>query len=161
MSRGADEARTAIQRVAREAYTRAFDAGAAFARSHTPVVRATDLVETMQAALSYIVAAEHLQEMAAEAVKSARAVLAQTMMDTGCPQVQSANQLCYLSRKPSFLSVSDETMIPRQYYVQPPPSLDRKAIMAALKAGELVPGCSMATPNDQTLNIRSRHKDAA
>lgn len=45
---------------------------------------------------------------------------------------------------PPRVEISDEAAIPAVFKVQPPPTADKKAIGAALKSGEPVPGCSLS-----------------
>lgn len=158
---GSDEARDAIRKLARAIYGPVYTAGTAYAKAHQALVAETDLVATMGYAIDLVLAAEHLQEMAAEAEKSARTILAHTMNDTGCPQIQTKAHTAYLSRKPAFVSISDESAIPERFFVQPPPSLDKRALAAALKGGEKIDGASLATPNEPQLNIRQRKDIAA
>lgn len=150
----ADEARDALHRAARMSSTPVHTAGVAYAKARQEIVAATDLVEVMGRAVDLIVAAEQLARIAAEAEKEMRAILAQTMNDTGCPQVASAGQLAYVSRKPVWVSVDQTDLVPSEYMHQPAPSPDKKAIKAAIEAGEDVPGCSLVRPNEVTLAIR-------
>jgi hypothetical protein len=61
-----------------------------------------------------------------------------------------------LSRRavPASALVLDETAVPSQYWKPADPTLDKKAVLAALKAGTEVPGC-MLSNGGETLSIRS------
>jgi hypothetical protein len=45
---------------------------------------------------------------------------------------------------PPRVEITDQAAIPAVFMVQPPPSPDKNAIKAALKAGEAVPGCALS-----------------
>lgn len=48
-----------------------------------------------------------------------------------------------LKRVPPGLVITDEKQIPMDYFVRQDPRLDRKAVMAALKDKQDVPGCTL------------------
>jgi hypothetical protein len=58
-----------------------------------------------------------------------------------------------LRKAPAALRLTDEAAVPAAYWKPQDPKLDKKAVMAALKAGETVPGASMAN-GSPTLEIR-------
>jgi hypothetical protein len=153
---GATEATAALQAVARTCYAAAFEAGSAFARSHTAVAKATDIVATLQAEIDMLIAAEALSTAAEVSVKALRAVLAEQMETTGCTTVATANHKASLAKQPAFLSIADEGLIPRDFYVQPPPQLDKRALKSALSDGVAVPGVSLAIPNQMSLRIAAK-----
>lgn len=152
----AHAATEALQAVMRSAYKPIWEAGSAYAAAHAKAVKATDIVETMQDMVSVILAAEHLNEVALEAAKATRAKLAEVMSDVGCPHVQVDNLLAYVSRKTAWVSVDQPDMLPAEYMRQPEPVIDKRAIKAAIEAGEDVPGCSLVRPNDVSLVIRQK-----
>jgi len=45
---------------------------------------------------------------------------------------------------PPRVEITDEAAIPAVFKVQPPPTVDKRAIAAALKSGEPVPGVSLS-----------------
>ena len=61
-----------------------------------------------------------------------------------------------LTRKtlPPSVIISDEAVIPSQFWKPSDPRLDKKAILAALKTGEAIPGCELSN-GGETLQIRS------
>lgn len=151
---GADEARETIHKVARPLYAAIHHAGSTYAKCHGAVVQETDVVHTMGRAADLIIALENLKEMATEAERLMRSVLAQTMNDTGCTQVTTSGQMAYLSRKPAFVSVDQPDLVPSDYMRQPPPTLDKKAIKTDIEDGKDVPGCTLIRPNELQLNIK-------
>jgi hypothetical protein len=153
---GASEAVAALQGAAKAAFQSAFDAGSAFGRSHSAVRQASDLVDVFRAMIDLTVAAEGLHHAADLAVASLREALSAEMEATGCTQVQGTAVNAHLSRKPQFLSVENPDLIPREYYVTPAPTLDKKAVISALRDGIQIEGVSLMTPNRMSLVLRSR-----
>jgi len=131
-----------------------YGAGISYAKAQSQLIKSSDLIETMRHVLALIVAAEHLADMAAEASKSLRSVLAEQIAETGADDVVTMHHKAYLARKGAWVSVDQADMIPAAFMAPPIP--DKKAIKAALEVGEDVPGCSLVRPNEQTLVIRSR-----
>jgi hypothetical protein len=153
---GANSARNAIHQALRKAYAPVFAAGAAFAKTQQAAIDATDVVDVMGRTVSVILAAEHLKEMATEAEKAARSVLASQMNETGATQIAADHHLAYLSRKAAFVSIDQEDLLPPDYMRQAEPAPDKKAIKQAIEAGEDVPGCTLVRPNELQLVIRSK-----
>lgn len=151
----ASEAVEGLLAAAQAAYGPAWQAGAAFAKAATAVSQASDVVDALQAMIDLLVHAEMLHDAADAAVKNIRAKLASTMQDVGATAVQGTNHAAHLSRRPAFLSIDDESLVPPEFYVQPPPQLDKRALKEALKSKQ-VPGASLATPNDMVLVLRAR-----
>lgn len=50
------------------------------------------------------------------------------------------------------VNVTDDALIPKQYYVQVDPKLDKKSLLQRLKDGEEVPGCELK--QGESLRIR-------
>lgn len=153
---GAAAITAALQKTARDAYRPVWDAGAAYAEAHARTVKATDIVETMQHMVGLILAAERLNEMALEAAKVMRAALAEQMDATGATTIQTEGQTAYVSRKAAWVSIDQPILVPAEYMHEPPPAPDKRAIKAAIEAGDDVPGCSIIRPNDVQLVIRRR-----
>jgi hypothetical protein len=114
----------------------------------------------MRAAVDVVVASEALHRAAIAAETAARASLAAAMESSGATTIAAEHQTAHLARKPAFLSIADETLIPRDYFVQPPPQLDKRALKSALTDGQEVPGVSLAIPNAMSLVIRARKETA-
>ena len=153
---GADQARDAMRKVMDGVYSPVHHAGAAYVKAYQAATRATDLVEVMQHTVLLAVSAEHLKDMAAEAEKAIRSILAQTMNDTGATQIDAEGIKAYLSRKPAFVSIDQEDLVPKSYMVEREPVWGTKQIKADLEAGTLVPGCTLIRPNEMQLNLRSK-----
>lgn len=54
---------------------------------------------------------------------------------------------------PASLTITDEGLIPDTYKKQPPPVIDRKELLTAVKGGTIVPG-AMLSNGGQTLSMR-------
>lgn len=154
----ADDARSALQTAVRQAYKPVWEAGADYSNAYLQAVKATDVVETMQRMVELIMSAEHLAEVAAEAEKSARAILAEQMNDTGATQIQTDFHTAYLSKKAAYVAVDQPDLVPGDYMCIPEPAPDKRAIKAAIEGGEEVPGCTIVRPNEVQLNIKLKHK---
>jgi hypothetical protein len=152
---GASQAVDALQAAAQAAYRSTFEAGSHFARAHSNVRVATDLVDTMARTIDLIAAIEALHDAADAGVGDLRAALATVMSETGATKVEGTHHVAYLARKAAFVSINQETAIPPEFVVQRT-SIDKAAIKTALKDGAEVPGASLIQPNDQTLVLRSR-----
>ena len=153
---GESEAVEALQQVLGSIYTPVHAAGAAFVKAWMAKTRTTDLVETMQCCVSIIIAAEHLKDVAAEAEKSVRSILGDTMGDTGATTIHTEFQRAWLSKKAAFVDISQPELVPQEYYTTPEPVIDRKRIKADIEAGVLVPGTTLMRPNGYTLSIGKR-----
>jgi Siphovirus Gp157 len=152
----ADTARLALQDAVRRAYRPVWDAGAAYSNAHLQALKATDIVDTMRCAVDLILSAGHLSEMAAEAEKAARDILALQMAECGATTIQTDAHTAYLARKAAFVSIDQEAIVPGNYWRQPDPVIDRKAIKQTIEAGDAVPGCTIVRPNESTLCIKTR-----
>jgi hypothetical protein len=142
----------ALREQARLAYVPVFAAGTKFANAHSKARNRTDIVDALAMTIDLLVAAEALHDAADGAVKDLRAALSATMDATGATRIEATHHTAMLAKKPAFLNVSDEALIPRSFYVQPEPQLDRKALKAAL-ANAPVPGASLAIPNEMVLRL--------
>lgn len=59
-----------------------------------------------------------------------------------------------LAKKPPSLAEVDEAQVPSKFWVEKDPVLDRRAILAALKDGEEVPGASIK-PTEMSVRINT------
>lgn len=150
-SDAADGLRTATE----AAYAACWEAGKQFAQGSAAVTKASDIVDTLARTIDLLVWAEALHDAADAAVREIRATLSRTMEETGATTVQGTHHSAHLARKPAFVSISDEAAIPAEYIVQKP-SIDKRAIAAALKDGKAVAGCNLAIPNEMSLVLRAR-----
>ncbi len=56
---------------------------------------------------------------------------------------------------PPALVVTDEAVIPEDYWVPQPPKLDRLSLLAALKRGKATPGATLNNPQ-MTISVRTK-----
>jgi hypothetical protein len=152
---GASDAVAALQAAAQAAYRSTFEAGSHFARAHSNVRVATDLVDTMGRTIDLIAAIEALHDAADAGVRDLRAALAAQMTETGAASIHGTHHTAYLSKRPAFVSIDDEQAIPPEFIVQTP-NIDKRALKAAMKDGAQIPGASLLTPNEPVLVLRSR-----
>jgi hypothetical protein len=64
---------------------------------------------------------------------------------TGQTKVKAGVWTFAIQASPPSVAVTDQASVPAQYWVTPDPSLDRRAILDALKSGEVVPGAEIKT----------------
>jgi hypothetical protein len=157
---GADDAAAALKAAAQAAYKATFEAGSQFARAHTAVRQATDIVEVLARSIDLVVAAEALHAEADAAVKALRYALSSQMHDTGCTQVQGTYHAAHLSRRPAFVSIDQEELVPAEFSTTKV-VLDKRAIASAIRDGIAVPGASLLTPNEPVLVLRARSMETA
>lgn len=113
-----------------------------------------DLLDALKAAGELALAAEALTAASKQTEAAARTALAQTMSEVGCPSVALPSHTVHLGTKPARVDIEDERAIPPELLRKPTP--DRRAIMAAIKAGRDVPGCSLVKSNEPLCVFRSR-----
>lgn len=157
---GASEAVAALRDTAETVYEQCHRAGGTFARAIVELRKTGDIVETMQATIDMLVAAEALHDASDATVKALRNTLSQQMSETGCTTVQAQHHSAHLARRPAFVSIDNEGLLPPEFVVQKP-SIDKKAIAAAIKDGVEVAGASLLTPNEPVLVLRARKEQAA
>lgn len=152
----ADRTTEALHAAIKAEYEGTLQAGRDMAREFRQTMAQTDLVMTIGTAASLVLAAEHLAEIATSMVRKLREQLAATMLETGAPSIAIGNGVTVsMARRPSFVSVDEEARIPRHFFTQPAPTLDKKALKEALKTQD-IPGCHLAVPNDQVLRISTK-----
>jgi hypothetical protein len=130
------------------------NAGRCFTRATQGVAQGADIMDVMRSAVDAAVAAETLHKAADASVKDLRAALQEAIDASGCAAVQTEHHTASLRRQSPFVSVSDEALIPRDFYVE---TLDKRALKSALADGIEVAGASLAQPNAMTLAIRARN----
>jgi hypothetical protein len=104
---------------------------------------AADLMEGLQAAGSYLLAVEAMEEQAKAASTRIRAALAVVMAESGASGVDLAHHTMALVEPKPRPFISDPAMLPPEYLVPQPPKPDMAAITRAMKAGP-VPGVSLS-----------------
>jgi hypothetical protein len=150
----ADTIATALRERVAGIATSVGNAGRGFTMTTKAVAQVSDLEEMMRATLDAVVAAETLHKAADASVKDLRAALQEAIDASGCAAVQTMHHTASLKRKSAFVTYSDRSLVPHDYYVE---RLDEKAVLSALKDGLPVPGASLAQPNAMVLAIRSRN----
>ncbi|WP_375597119.1 siphovirus Gp157 family protein [Devosia sp. Naph2] len=85
-------------------------------------------------------------------------LIEQALMATGISPLRLPTATLSLARRAPGLVLESEAEIPSAFWVlpeQPAPRLDKKAILAALNAGQAVPGAALAEPT-YSLTIRRK-----
>jgi Gp157 protein len=84
-----------------------------------------------------------------------RALVASVMERAGIRKLTEPDFTASLREIPPGVIVIEEGKIPEPFWKPQPPKLDRKALLAALKAGEVVPGATLGN-GSATLAVRTR-----
>ena len=74
------------------------------------------------------------------------------MMAVGTRKVQTTIGSWGIQKNPPSVAVTDEKAIPAEYWITPPPVLDKQALREDLKQGCLIAGCEL----QQTESVRFR-----
>ena len=74
------------------------------------------------------------------------------MSSTGEKKIQGEKFTFTVQKNPPSLKLVDESLIPKEFFVEVAPSIDKKAIMEHLKAGSHVPGTQIS--QGESLRIR-------
>lgn len=74
------------------------------------------------------------------------------MSSTGEQKIQGEKFTFTIQKNPPSLNLVDESLIPKEFFVEVAPSIDKKAIMEHLKAGSHVPGTQIQ--QGESLRIR-------
>lgn len=69
------------------------------------------------------------------------------------PSLKTAAATLSVRASPPRVEITDEKAIPSLYLNQPPPTVDKKAVSAALKSGEAVPGAVLSN-SPPALSVR-------
>ena len=72
-----------------------------------------------------------------------KARVSEYMLIAGESKIKAGTFTFAMQNSPPSLDVVDQDKIPMSYYVEQAPTLDRKGILDALKAGEEVMGCAI------------------
>ena len=105
-----------------------------------------------EAAEQMALRAKRIRERAA----GIRTYLKTSMQATGITKIQCAEFTIALRKNPARADIVDESAIPdeyREWPEPPPPRVNRKAVLDALKAGKPVPGAQIA--QDERVDIRA------
>jgi hypothetical protein len=83
-----------------------------------------------------------------------RALIEQAMLIADVAKIERPTHGLTLAKRPSKVEITDEAAIPARFWKPADPTLDKRALADALKAGEAVEGAAMTQPAP-TLTIRS------
>ena len=84
-----------------------------------------------------------------------RVLVTTALQEAGIRKLVAAEFTAYLRPSPSKLIVTDESLIPAEFWVAQHPRLDRQQLLAAVRSGREVPGAVLANP-ELTLAVRSQ-----
>jgi hypothetical protein len=114
-----------------------------------------DLLDVLRSAGNIVLAAEAIVAASKHVEATARAALAQTLMDTGACSIRSATHTFSASPGRQSVTVTSAADVPMHLLHQPPPSPDKVKILRLLKAGEAVPGCELSNGGQPILTVRA------
>lgn len=147
----ADAATTALRQALAASHAPLRDAVAAYRAATAGLSADADLLDTLRAAGSIVVAAEAIAAAGKHAEASARAALASALIDTGACSIRSASHIFSASPGRQSVTVTSAADVPAHLLHQPPPSPDKAKILRLLKAGELVAGCELSNNGSQPI----------
>jgi hypothetical protein len=122
------------------------------------VMLESDIMPTMQAAVSLIVALEDEAQAAEKAAQRARLALRDALEAT-TGSIRAGVHTASVRRGSAAVIVTDPDLIPAEYMRQPPPQPDKHAIAKAMKSGP-VPGAVLRN-GEPGLTIRLTEKGEA
>lgn len=85
-------------------------------------------------------------------IKRMKDAMHQAMTSTGERKIKGEKFTFTIQKNPPVLKVVDESLIPKEFFVEVEPTIDRKSLMARLKAQEVIPGAEIS--QDESLRIR-------
>ena len=84
-----------------------------------------------------------------------RDLVQRVMERTGIKKLSPADMTVSLRISPPHVTITDETIIPFNFWIKQPPKLDKAAIKAAIKDGTNIPGALLGNIS-QTLSVRTK-----
>ena len=84
-----------------------------------------------------------------------RNLVTNALREAGIRKLVAPEFTAYLRPSSARLIVTDESLIPPEFWVEQRPRLDRQLLLAAVKSGREVPGAVLANP-ELTLAVRSQ-----
>src|SRR5262249_46117624 len=75
-----------------------------------------------------------------------RVLVSSALQEAGIRKLVASEFTAYLRPSPSKLIVTDETLIPPEFWVPQQPRLDRQQLLAAVRSGREVPGANLLSP---------------
>jgi hypothetical protein len=112
-------------------------------------------MDALRAAGQLVLAAELIVSASRSVEATARAALAQTLMDTGAVAIKTATHTFSASTGRQSVTITSAADVPAHLLHQPAPSPDRAKILRLLKAGESVPGCAISNGFHPTLTVKA------
>lgn len=88
-------------------------------------------------------------------VEKKRATITQVMEKADIKKLEQPDFTASLRAVPPGLVVADETAIPEQYWKPQPAKLDKRGLLAALNAGQVVAGAALGN-GGTTLSVRTK-----
>ena len=85
-------------------------------------------------------------------IKRMKGNMQDAMSSTGEKKIKGEKFTFTIQKNPPSLKVLDESIIPKEFFVEVAPSLDKKAVMERLKANEEIPGAQIS--QGESLRIR-------
>ena len=122
--------------------------------AQTAMRNTDDLVPTLQAGISVILACEALAAAATAAERGARLAMAEAM-SLGCTTIQVGTHTASLRDAPLSAMVTDLAALPAEYMTTPAPRPDLPAIRKALLRGPVL-GARLSNGGAATVTIRSK-----
>ena len=150
-----DAAAATLRQVLAASHAQLRDAVTAYRAATAGLSADADLLDTLRAAGSIVVAAEAITAASKQAEATARAALAQTLMDTGACSIRSATHTFSASPGRQSVTITSATDVPPHLLHQPPPSPDKAKILRLLKAGEAIPGCELSNGSQPILTVKA------
>lgn len=77
-------------------------------------------------------------------IETSRALIASAMEIAGLPRHEAPCGTLSIMPKPRSVIVTEEADIPARFYRTPAPTLDKRALLEALKDGETIPGAALS-----------------
>ena len=84
-----------------------------------------------------------------------RNLVTTALQEAGIRKLVAPEFTAYLRPSSARLIVTDESLVPPEFWVEQRPRLDRQGLLAAVKSGREVPGAVLANP-ELTLAVRSQ-----
>ena len=101
----------------------------------------------------HIKALEGRKHRLSERAKMTRTAIAAAMDQAGKKKVDTALGTVSVRSIPPSVQVTEEAEIPTEFWKQPEPKLDKKALLAALKDKQTIPGATLSN-GGQTIAIK-------
>ena len=127
----------------------------------------TDINEAIQAAVAlvsqdetharaiddHIKALETRKHRLSERARMTRTAIAIAMDQAGKKKVETALGTVSVRAVPPSVQITEEAEIPTEFWKQPEPRLDKKALLSALKNKKIIPGATLSN-GGQTIAIK-------